>query len=247
MQYCSPPRFSRLASLQAVACVAATLLSPLQASAAVTVPTDLQVVIQTRNSGSNPGPFSAGSNALLNARFRIDASVTPTGSSLGTWAGALDDLVLTVNDSVLGNFTVYGQDGQWRQLNGGFLFGGWGPAQDGSLLPFSVLNPAISATPFVLQSISFDFRGAALFTTPLDLPTGLSHLAAPGPSDFGFLDLTLSFSNSDPTVGGIPKQSIIRYSAFDAITISPVPEPQTLAMLMAGMLVVGGMARRRRR
>lgn len=222
--------------------------SVLPAVASVAIPQDVQVTIGARNSSTNPGPFSAGSGALFDASFRIDGSVTPTGA-IPTFAGALDDLVIRITDQTLGSFTILAQNGRLQHivLGGGTdsMSGGWGNFNGGSIAPFSVTNIGLSATPFVLESISFEFRGAHLYDSPQLLPTSLSHAVAPGSSDFSFLDLTLRFSNSDTNVGGIPKSSIIRTAAFDTVTVSAVPEPATLSMLLAGLLLIGTIAGRR--
>lgn len=200
---------------------------------------DILVDVQTQNSGTNPGPFSAGSGAQFGMSFRIDGSVTPSGGT-PTWAGALDDLVIDISDVNLGHFTITAQNGRWIQMDGDFLTGGWGSFNGGSIAPFSVLNPALSTTAFVLESISFDFRGDALLASEQALPGALDI------GDFDFLSLVLGFSNADPAVSVIPKSSIIRNSAFDAVTLTPVPEPTTWAMLGLGLALVGAAARRTR-
>jgi len=221
---------------------AATLAAPAVAQA-----NDVQVQLLTRNSTTNPGPFSPGAGAAFSASFRIDGSVDPIGTT-PTWNGALDDLVLTITDATLGTFTLLAQDGQWRQqrTSGDFLFGGWGGSNGGTVMPFSVVDPATSATPYVLQSITFDFRGAQLFGSPQTLPGTLSHAPTPAATDFSFLDLTLNFSNADPLVSIIDKVAIIRGQAFLALNVSPVPEPAAVSMLVTGLLMMGALARRRR-
>ncbi|MCE2916165.1 MAG: PEP-CTERM sorting domain-containing protein [Rubrivivax sp.] len=218
---------------------AATLFLGLALAAAAAQAVDLQVSVGSRNSSTNPGPFTAGTGALLAMDFRIDSSVVPSGAT-PTWTGALDDLRLEIKDSVLGDFTITGQDGRWRQIdNNGtdFLFGGWGGVDGGSLAPFSVVNPAISTTPFVLTSVEFDFRGADLLTNETTLPGTLSI------DNFNFLSLVLRFSNADPAVSIIPKVSIIRGGAFSQVDISPIPEPATVALLLAGLGVVAARSR----
>ena len=198
---------------------------------------DILVEIQTQNSGTNPGPFSAGAGAQFSMSFRIDATVVPSGST-PTWSGALDDLVIDISDVNLGSFTIQAQNGRWQQIDGDFLTGGWGSFNGGSIAPFAVFNPSISATAFVLESISFDFRGAALLADEQSLPGALDI------DDFNYLSLVLRFTNADPDVPNIPKSSIIRGSAFDAVNITPVPEPTTWAMLGLGLALVGAAARR---
>lgn len=200
---------------------------------------DILVEIQTQNSGTNPGPFSAGADAQFSMSFRIDASVAPSGS-IPTWSGALDDLIIDINDVNLGRYTIRAQDGRWRQIDGDFLIGGWGSFDGGSIAPFAVFNPLYGATPFVLESISFDFRGDALLAGEQTLPGALDI------ADFDFLSLVLNFSNTNPEIGGTPKSTIIRSSAFDAIDITPVPEPATWALLGIGLALVGAAARRTR-
>lgn len=202
---------------------------------------DVRVSIDTRNSTTNPGPFSSGASTTFALDFHIDGSVTPGGAT-PSWAGALDDLVIEIDDAALGHFTVTGRDGRWQQMSTttDFLFGGWGGVNGGTLDPFSVVNPSISATPFVLTAISFDLRGNDLLDDPAVL-TGPQDIA-----DFSYLSLVLSFSNADPDVGVIPKSAIIRGSAFQGLTISPVPEPASLALWAAGLGVIGWRASRRR-
>jgi len=191
---------------------------------------DVHVAIDTRNSSTNPGPFTSGNGTTFSMDFRIDGSVAPVGAT-PTWTAALDDLVLEIHDATLGHFTITGQDGRWQQLStsGDFLLGGWGGVNGGSLAPFSVLNPALSDTPFVLTDISFDLRGPALLSDATTLPGVLSI------ADFSYLSLVLRFSNDDPGVGIVPKSSIIRTAVFDAVNVSPVPEPTPLALLLAGL------------
>lgn len=226
------------------------LATVLYAAALLTVPTgshaaDVQVQVSTSNSGTNGGPFTAGAGTTFQASFRIDASVVPSGG-VATWASALDDLNLTIQDSVLGAFAVSAQNGRYQQLGGGagtdFMFGGWGGVHGGTLSALSVTNPALSATPFFLESISFDFRGPNLFSGAQSLPGTLNHSA--GGSDFDFLDLTLRFTNTDPAMI-LEKTAIIRKAAFSAIEVSPVPEPATVSMLLGGALLIGALARRR--
>lgn len=199
---------------------------------------DVRVSIDTRNSTTNPGPFSTGASATFAMDFRIDGSVAPVGAT-PTWQGALDDLVLEIHDATLGHFTITGQDGRWQQMStsGDFLFGGWGGVNGGSLAPFSVVNPSLSATPFVLTDISFDLRGPALLADASTLPGPLDI------TDFSYLSLVLRFSNDDPAVGVVPKAAIIRGAAFDAVSVTPVPEPAPAALLLAGL---GVLAWRRR-
>ena len=224
------------------AVLSAATLGALPAGA---VAADVQVQVTTSNSPTNGGPFTSGSGASFQASFRIDGSVAPTGGT-PTWAEALDGLDLTITDALLGVFTVTAQDGRYQQQRGGgqdFLFGGWGGIHGGSLSPLSVTNLARSPTPFALESISFDFRGPELFVNAQTLPGTLSH--SPSVSHFGFLDLTLRFQNTDPAVVSLSETTIIRAPAFVAVQVSPVPEPATLSMLLAGMLVVATVARRR--
>lgn len=194
---------------------------------------DLQVSIQAGNSIFNPGPFSAGDATSFSLDFRIDASVAPTGSS-STRLAALDNLVLRIDDAGLGSFTVTGQDGRWQQLSTStdFLFGGWQGNNGGTLSSLSVVNPALSATPFVLTDISFDLRGSNLLADASALPTAATI------TDFSFLSLVLGFSNADPAVGAIPKTTILRGSAFTAVNLSPVPEPAAVVLMLAGLGVV---------
>ncbi|MCB1996869.1 MAG: hypothetical protein KDG57_13520 [Rhodoferax sp.] len=147
--------------------------------------------------------------------------------------------MLEIHDATLGHFTITGQDGRWQQLStsGDFLLGGWGGVNGGSLAPFSVLNPALSDTPFVLTDISFDLRGPALLTDDTTLPGALSI------ADFSYLSLVLRFSNDDPGVGVVPKSSIIRTAVFDAVNVSPVPEPTPMVLWLAGLV---GLAWQRR-
>ncbi|WP_439535900.1 PEPxxWA-CTERM sorting domain-containing protein [Methyloversatilis sp.] len=201
---------------------------------------DILVEVRTQNSDTNPGPFSAGAGAQFSMSFRIDASVAPTGAT-PTWSGALDDLVIDISDANLGSFTIQAQNGRWQQIDGDFLTGGWGGSNGGSIAPFAVINPALSASAFVLESISFDFRGAALLADEQSLPGALDI------DDFNFLSLVLRYSNADPDVNIIPKSSIIRGNAFDIVNITPVPEPTTWAMLGLGLALVGAAARRTRR
>ncbi|MCQ9377166.1 PEP-CTERM sorting domain-containing protein [Methyloversatilis sp. XJ19-49] len=200
---------------------------------------DILVDVQMQNSDTNPGPFSAGAGAQFSMSFRIDASVAPSGA-IPTWSGALDDLFVDIVDVNLGSFTIQAQNGRWQQIDGDFLAGGWGSFNGGSIAPFAVFNPSISATAFVLDSISFDFRGAALLADEQTLPGVLDI------DDFNYLSLVLRFSNADPDVANNPKTSIIRGSAFDAVAITPVPEPTTWAMLGLGLALVGAAARRAR-
>lgn len=227
-------------TLMATAFSAATLwVFPAVAQAA-----DVHVEVMTSNSPTNGGPFSSGTGASFQATFRIDGSVSPAGLT-PTWTGALDDLELTITDAALGVFTVTAQDGRYRQQRDSqdFMFGGWGGINGGSVSPLSVTNPLRSTTPFILESISFDFRGAMLFADAQTLPGTLSHL--PPLSDFGFLDLTLQFSNADPAITILQENTIIRAAAFGLIQVSPVPESATVSLMLAGMLVLTMFARRR--
>lgn len=228
-------------TLMAAALSAATLWG----LPAVAQATDVQIEVTTSNSPTNGGPFTIGVGAAFQASFRIDGSVSPTGAT-PTWAEALDGLELTITDVALGVFTVTAQDGRYRQQRGAgqdFMFGGWGGIDGGSFSPLSVTNPLRSTTPFILESITFDFRGATLFPDEQTLPGTLSHL--PSFSNFGFLDLTLKFNNADPAVSSVLESTIIRAPAFTMIQVSPVPEPATVSMLLAGMLVLATVARRR--
>lgn len=123
-------------------------------------------------------------------------------------------------------------------MDGGFLFGGRGGFDGDSIAPFAVINPALSASAFVFESISLDFRGAALLADEQTLPAALDT------DDFNFLSLVLRFSSADPDVPSITKSSIIRGSAFDAVNITPVPEPTTWAMLGPGLALFGAAAHR---
>jgi hypothetical protein len=231
----------------------ATGLFPLLLAAALAAPgvaqaSDVQVQLLTRNSPTNPGPFSSGENATFDASFRIDGSVAPTGGT-PTWNGALDDLTLAVTDSLLGSFTIQAQNGRLQQLSGGgtdFMTGGWGGIYGGEIAPFSLAG-SNSAAPYVLQFITFDFRGPQLFSNPQTLPGALSHAPSPAETDFSFLDLSLHFSNADPLVSVVDKVSIIRAPAFVSVSVSPVPEPAALSMLVAGLLTMGALVRRRLR
>ncbi|MCW5623381.1 MAG: hypothetical protein KIT73_01515 [Burkholderiales bacterium] len=49
-----------------------------------------------------------------------------------TWSGGFDDLVLTVTDTALGEFTITAWSGTWEQIDADYVVGGWGSSWGGT-------------------------------------------------------------------------------------------------------------------
>jgi hypothetical protein len=220
----------RFAALSAVLC-----LAPWAHAA------DLQVRVVTDNSASNPGPFSTGAATTFDLQWTVGGAMAMVGG-FPTWTGGADTLQILVTDANLGSFTIEAQDGTWRQMRTSkdFITGGWGGSVAGSsIAPFSVSNPARSTTPYVLTSISFDFRGPDLFGSSPSVLAGPLEI-----DDFDYLSLTLGFENTG-TVAPLSRTTIVLGSPFNVASVSAVPEPATLALYIAGLAAVVSVARRR--
>jgi hypothetical protein len=102
-----------------------------------------------------------------------------------------------------------------------------------------------------VDSLALNFAGMAYTLADADVPAEVSFF------DGAFLGLSYSASNLNPQISFIPgfsslNEAYIAYDishglsgAGDAI-YAPVPEPETYAMLLAGLGLLGVAARRRR-
>ena len=116
---------------------------------------------------------------------------------------------------------------------------------------FNALMPSLMGYGSSLGlTMSFlDMAGAVQAVRDNPLAYGISNLFAPCNGFFGSPNIALTACNvsafSDALHPSARAHQIIAGAAFNALGVTPVPEPQTLALMLAGLLLVGGVARRR--
>lgn len=198
--------------------VAAALLGPAGAGAAP-VP-DVLVTFAGTISTSNPGPLDAG--LPYSGSFRIDGTVTPSGTSIIDWNNAARDLVFQSGDNL---FT--GDAGRYRQFNNQFITGAFNLA--GATLEGSV-DVAGFAQPFILTNFSWDWRTS--FPDNDVLVSGKTR------EDFGFARIVLDFSNPEASV--VDRTAIL---GVQELNFTVVPLPGAVWLFLSA---IGGLAAARR-
>ncbi|MCP4265061.1 MAG: PEP-CTERM sorting domain-containing protein [Candidatus Brocadiaceae bacterium] len=181
--------------------------------------------------------------------FDTDTSVVPTsiGSTapIYTWSGALENFVISVEDSVLGSLTFNATGGDYSQFTQGYLTGAIKPTLGkGSIIANPFENDTISGTnsaiydPFNLLSIFFDFRLNPEGMTAYSANQVATSLTT---SDFGYLSFTMGFDH--PSADPIWKSNINTGNYFSTVNFSgtnqSVPEPTSLALFGLGLIGFG--------
>jgi hypothetical protein len=123
---------------------------------------------------------------------------------------------------------------------------------DGSMNNAGVLTHSFSAVAGQQYQLSFDLAGnhrdtSTEYVTVLFGTTALTYTL---PEDAGWTHTVLNFT---PLLSGTRYMSFAAWGGdnvgmlLDNVTVTAVPEPETYAMMMAGLGMIGLMARRRRR
>lgn len=172
-----------------------------------------------------------------------NANLASTGISPGTFAGVLADGINTIKGT-FGNSTA--------------------PVRDTDVFSFTI--PAgyqLTAIDLAFTTLSGDSGGGAYFGIQggLNIGTGISTVGsnlsnalvsdsgdllasfAAGP-EFGGTGLTAPLGAGDYTIFLSETAAVVGYSMDFAVSaVNPVPEPGEWAMLLAGLALIGGMAR----
>ncbi len=209
------------------ACAAAAALMPLAAQAADTFASTTFTLLP----GTVPGDFPAQSYG---------------GDIVGSFPVALDDA--TARSQVLG-----GPDGKFLSLPGetgtpvgspfpgAYIEVGFGHnfGASGNLNLFEAGNNGESAQLFLWTdnggNIQLQVTRGVSDEISLDLGAYAGALASIGGTAF-----------TKVGIGGLDLNGMSKGFDLDAVSITPVPEPETYAMMLAGLGIVGWMGRRRR-
>lgn len=182
-------------------------------------------------------------SALADSNVALNGSVSASGAGFGDWsatwgAGSLASLA-TVTDGV---FLSNGQ--QW---NSNTVF--WNGTGGGDVNNFVTITlpQAVTVNSFTLQADNNDdyaiqYRGAG--GSWVDLVTISPHRS--WGMDMGYATLAAPVTTDAfriRSAGGDGFYSVSEFQAFGSVVA--VPEPETYAMLLAGLGLVGAIARRR--
>lgn len=149
-------------------------------------------------------------------------------------------------------------DAVFTRLSGSHYPAGFGLYGSNSVFTFTDTTVASNITSLVFQGIINDFDaqfGAAPFTLTLSLNGGSQALAATSVSSVlngGVSDLHTYAWDLTGFGGPITSYSLTLTAGFSQVLalqvdqVAAVPEPSTYAMAIAGLALVGGLARRRR-
>jgi hypothetical protein len=212
-------------------------------------------------------PAGAGTNLILNGDFEINrapagesqlnltnaqftalvANVTAFGSNdFGN--GVFGELDLYTTDST---YTTAPQSGSWKVSlhSAGYMMD--------DAFSFSLASPVMSGASYQL---SFWVSGLPnlpnAFNYPIQVAIGLSN----DPGAFGTLLYTSSAPNGNgewhlfnhgfvapSTASYVTVRNVSGFASVDNFTLTPVPEPETWALLLAGLGLVGWRLQRRPR
>ena len=159
----------------------------------------------------------------LAALLLVSVSAAQAAIQTYSFNGALESGAL-IGESYLGQFsfedttlTLTGEEYLGvNSLNMSFLSSQWGLAQ---LEPFAVAEVKFVDGTFAGLSYSASLNGVSFSTIP------------------GFADATDAYVAYRPATG---------FEGTGTLTLAPVPEPTTYAMLLAGLALMGTIARRRK-
>lgn len=166
------------------------------------------------------------------------------GSFPGSFPLPLDDA--TARASVLGSpdnrfVSLPGSPSMEGEFNGAYAEVGFGSNFDPHTLLkiWELGDNQESARVFLYGnnggSVHFDFTRGATDLTTFDLSSYAGALAS----------MDGSTSITKVGIGGLDQLGASKGFDLDAVSISPIPEPETYAMLMAGLALIGFMARRK--
>jgi PEP-CTERM motif len=119
---------------------------------------------------------------------------------------------------------------------------------DGSGLRLSTASASVSLTNFVIDTVSLSLTGDVAFgsTSLADVP--LFNIGLSGSPFLPFtLTLTSTAAGALSTIFGIPNLTGATIGLANTVPISAVPEPATVASMLAGLGLMGLMLGRRRR
>ena len=202
----------------------------------------LYLVVAGGNDMRDARTTAPGSSALENSfrHLSAEAAVANLKSSLGILASRGAKNVLVSNLPDLGNTP------EAQSMGAGVV-----AASTDATNRFNLLMPSLLGYGNSLGlTMSFlDMAGAVQAVRANPLAYGISNLDAPCNGFFGSPNIAATAcavsAFSDALHPSARAHQIIAGAAFDALGVTPVPEPQTVALMLAGLLLVGGVARRR--
>ena len=257
--------FQTVAAAAAIAITATPALAGTTASASASIG-PLTITLFDLNTSDNVTPWITFSGGNLLAAF-----IPPDGQDLGDYGGGItmwDTNVVSVNQggnqaqaSISGNGTatgtIYAASGSGSHFSASayndFLIGNF-TLSAGTLL---LVTGSASVSAMATNTISGDMATYAVLelTGAGSLGSGSQtskdellqqHVAAPGFADASWSEsrsLSASFTNLTNTSldGGIRLEATV----YSQLVAAPVPEPETYALMLAGLAAIGMLARRR--
>lgn len=175
-----------------------------------------------------PGPFPVGTE--FTGSFTLDESVIPTGGGIQTFAGAVDNFLLTI-----GTDNFVGQDGRLQQFTSADLSTEFVSINLGT---FGGSVTGITANGFSARSAAFDLRGPDLFDATNVYADDIVF------SDLGFAGFNMRFDDTSTQV----VENILLSLVLSDFTLTndnvEAPEPATLALFLSGLLGLSVLRRR---
>lgn len=243
-------KLSLIQSLTVAAIAVLGAAGSAQAAQHTLIGTNFDLTYDDTTLGLFGAPTLVGNNLFFT--FNTFEATAANGSGIDSTTSSITGLVLTAKNGFQFGSLALSETGNYQFVGTGNFVN-----VEGELKAFDVANSATSQTIDLLDVSP----GTPLTTPGLGLKSWVanalidaSSATLPGSTNVIQLSPTqigLSIQNtltafSDPNGTGLSFAQITKSYAGVGVTVSPVPEASTTAMLMAGLGVLGLMARRRR-